>query len=120
MDRITESFNKYYGWILALGIIYIVLGGLAELFMLVALFNVGLVALVGIVLVGVLVIFPSVLLLKFCSNVKEARVNPNAESIEQACRYQALFIIFMGVLALIGVIFMLIGLLFGGAGMAMM
>ncbi len=123
MDRVIESFKKYYGWILAVGVIGIVFGGFFALMMLInAVFTsalggsnlFGLIGIIGLVFVAGLIIFPSVLLLKFCSNVRQARLNGSGENIEQACRYQAIYIIFTGVILLIMVMFMLFGLMMSG------
>lgn len=122
MERIIVSFNKYYGWILALSIIGLVGGGLAALVALVSMFAgayFALIAVVALIFIGILIIFPAVLLLKFCSRVKEAGLTQSAENIEQACRYQSMYIIFNGVLALIGVVLMLLGMI-GGAAVGLM
>lgn len=107
MDRIVEAFNKYYGWILAFGIIYIVLGALSLMGSILG-FDI-----LGIITAVVFYIVPAVIILKFCGRAKNAAIDNAVENIEQACRYQSLFIIIMGVVALIGIIFMIFTFVFG-------
>lgn len=105
MSQIITIFNRYYGWCLTFAILYLILGlsGFAV--------GVSRSSMMNVITAVITYIIPAVLLLVYCHLVRKSRNDHDLEHIEQACRYQKLFIVYLGIITLLTTILMIFGLL---------
>ncbi len=103
MDKVINIFNRYYLWCLCFSIVFLSLGSLS-LFLGLRSQDVR-----GIFNSIITNLIPAILLFIYCIYVRKSRKENTIKNLENACRYQSLFIVYLGVITLFIIAFIIFG-----------